>query len=67
MPVKNFKIRTKKEFLGSGSTVAGRILERVSHHYNRGCGAERIEIYRDHCGVHLEATYKEPIKEEVKS
>lgn len=60
MPVKNYRTRIKKEFLGHLSDGAGkRILSRVSHHVLKD--AERIELYRDHRGFHLEATYREEV------
>lgn len=63
MPITRYRYRTKKEFLGTLENGAGaRILSRVSHHTLAKPGAERIELYKDHQGFHLEATYKEEVR-----
>lgn len=59
MPIKNYKMRTKKESLGHAwdEDLNERVMARTRLHYE--AGAERIELYRDPMGTHLEATYKE--------
>lgn len=62
-PVTRYRHRTKKEFLGTLENGAGkRILSRVPHHVLAKPGAERIELYKDHLGWHIVATYKEEIE-----
>lgn len=59
-PIKNYEMRTKKEFLGAdGLETTRRAGSRTTFHARSG--AEKIELYRDHRGFHLDATYKEKI------